>query len=115
MPRPCRRLVKTSMLLNVALEDEGTRRVEVEFQENDVPRLQEEGPARQHRNQAQASDGDVDSQNIAHSLADVVEDAAAHAHCCDDTVEVVLEQDDGGGLTGDVGPPFAHGDADMGV
>src|SRR5450830_188220 len=101
--------------LRFAFEDDGTRRVDDEFQEHDVHRLQDEGPAQQHRNQAQTRDGDVDSENVAHSFADVVEDAAPHAHCCDDTVEVVLEQDDGGGLAGDVGSSFAHGDADMGI
>jgi hypothetical protein len=49
----------------------------------------------------------------AHGLAQIVGDAAAEPHRCDEAREIVVEQHQRGRLARDIGPASAHGDADM--
>ena len=61
-------------------------------------------PTEQERDQRQSGDGNVHDEDVQHRLLEVVENAPARAHALDDRLEGVVEQHEGPGLPGHVGP-----------
>jgi hypothetical protein len=55
----------------------------------------------------------VDGGDVGHDLAQVVEDAPAHAHTAHDAAEVLVQQHQARSLARHVGAAHAHGDADV--
>ena len=54
--------------------------IDDELQEQHVQRQEQQRPAEQHRQQAQAGDRNVHGDDEAHGVTDIVVDAPAHAH-----------------------------------
>ncbi len=55
----------------------------------------------------------MDREDVAHRLAQIVIDATAEPNGPDNRAEVVVQEDDGGSLAGDIGAAAAHGDPDV--
>ena len=76
---------------------------------------QRDRPAGQGEDQERHDLGDGVGEDVADELADVVVDPAARLDGGGDGGEVVVGEDHGGRLAGDVGARAAHGDADVGA
>ena len=97
------------------LEHDRTGGVDDELKEGDLHGEQDERPAGdEHGDERHPEDGDVDGEDVGHRLVEVVEDPAPLADAAGDRAEVVVGDDQVGGLSGDVGAASAHGDADVG-
>ena len=71
-------------------------------------------PGDEHRDERHPEDRDVDGEDVGHRLVEVVEDPASLTDAAGDRGEVVVGDDQVGGLARDVGAAGAHGDADVG-
>lgn len=70
--------------------------------------------AEQDREQGEPCDRDVDRRHINQRAAQIGEDATPQTHRTEDRGEAVIEQDKVRRLARHIGPPTAHGDADVG-
>ena len=113
--RRARRPLHNVRILFFHLENYGAGGVDDQFQKGDVHGEKDERMIRQHgRNERHPGDRNVQRKNVDKGLAQVVVNAAAHAHGADDRGKIVVGEHDRGSFAGDVGTALAHGNPYVG-
>ena len=97
-----------------ALEHQRADRIDREFEQNNMHRIQKRRQAQQHWRKCNPGNRHMDGGDIGQCAAQISKDAPPHADAANDRDEAVVEQRQIGRFARHVRALPAHGDADMG-
>src|SRR5262249_16868960 len=109
-----RRTRHYSSFFGLSLKGDGTRGIDDQFKEHHMNRHEQQGPSQKEGNQCGSRNRNVNRENEARGLLKVVVNAPALAYGGHDGRELVVEQDQRGGLASHIRATVAHGDPDVG-